>query len=207
MRVPVIAGAFPKNKAERDSYLEVSTRMTHDDDEAVAMSKFVEDVLSSLITLHRFPTRSELLSMADYYSGHEITSRYAGILANGLHLDLDDFLSTIESGNGVTGYIMTSGAFALYVIARSRCCSEAFSTVVAAGGDTDTIGAVVGAGMEAFFPGSSASGVDGRSFPSVEESTRFSYSGTLVRNILATAAIFIAHLPARLFWRVRSMAD
>ena len=66
---------------------------------------------------------------------------------SGLDMSCADFLIHIQCPYFVTGYILHTMPFSIYLIMREDGLQEAFRKIVQASGDTDTIGATVGSAL------------------------------------------------------------
>lgn len=144
MRLSIIAFKFKNNKEKRDSYLKSSTELTHNDKEAVYLTQQIGNVWSFIYNHNRVPNLTEIKELIVESDEYPISSKYISLLLGNYNKELNDFLELIESKKCVTGYIMTSGIFSLYLIMNFKNYKETLKDIILASGDTDTIGALIG---------------------------------------------------------------
>lgn len=143
MRVSIIAAYFSNDEFKRNEYIKASSETTHNNDETVKMTQIIGNVIAFVYENNKKPTKEELLKLLTC-SNSPLTEKYIKVLLNNLNSDLKTFLNAIDSNKMVTGYIMTSSVFILYVLYNAKDYKEAFEMIIEAAGDTDTIGAVIG---------------------------------------------------------------
>lgn len=144
MRLSIIAFKFKDIKEKRDAYLKASTELTHNDKEAIYLTQQIGNVWSFIYRHNRIPNLIEMKELIAEKDEFPISSKYISLLLENYHTKLNDFLELIESKKCVTGYIMTSGIFALYLIINFENYKETLKNIILASGDTDTIGALIG---------------------------------------------------------------
>lgn len=143
MRVSVISAYFSNDDKQRNEYIKASTEITHNNLETIRITQLIGNVIAYIYKNNKKPNYEELLILLKCVDS-PLTQKHIKILLENLNNDLDKFLNAIDSSKEVTGYIMTSSVFIIYVMHNSTNYKEAFEMIVKAGGDTDTIGAVIG---------------------------------------------------------------
>lgn len=143
MRVAVIAGYFANNEIKRNEYIKASSEIMHNHREAIKVTQLIGNVIAYIVRNNKKPNKEELIELLKC-DNFPLISQYIHRGLNNLDSDLESFLATINSSNQVTGYILTSCAFMIYVLHNTNNYKQAFEMIVKASGDTDTIGAVIG---------------------------------------------------------------
>lgn len=142
MRVSVIATYFYNNEDKRNEYIKTATEITHNNIETIKITQLIGNVIAHIVKNERKPIEKEYKEILK--CENQLTNKYINIFLNNLNADLDSYLKQAESSKQVTGYIMTSSIFILYILHNAKNYKEAFEMIIQASGDTDTIGAVVG---------------------------------------------------------------
>lgn len=140
MRVPVIALNFAHDSTLRNSYIKASTEITHKSPQSLSASIGVGNFITYLSNNGKIPKKEELNTILKSIE-EPIWEKYCELLIKNIDLNLDDFIRVIECQNGVTGYIMHTAIFSIYTLYHEQ---HPFEQIILAGGDTDTIGALVG---------------------------------------------------------------
>lgn len=143
MRVSVISAYFSDDEFKRNEYIKASSEITHNNEQAIQITQLIGNVIAYVYTNNKKPTYEELLTLLKC-SDDSLTEKYIKILIDNVDKDLYTFLKAIDSTKEVTGYIMTSSVFILYVLYNAKDYKEAFEMIIEGAGDTDTIGAVIG---------------------------------------------------------------
>lgn len=143
MRVAVIAGCFANNEIKRNEYIKASSEITHNHKETIKVTQLIGNVIAYIVRNNKKPNKEELKDLLKC-DNFPLISQYIHKSLNNLDSDLEHFLTTINSSQQVTGYIMTSCAFMLYILHNTENYKQAFEMIINASGDTDTIGAVIG---------------------------------------------------------------
>lgn len=152
MRAGVIGAYFYNDPARRKAFVAASTLLTHTDPKALIGSLAVatvvawevrqvsveegdsEDVLSELVTL----------SEADDDQWRVLVGQMGTALERAD--DVSQFAAVLGLEKGVSGYVYHTVPVAIYACLRHRGVFErALSAALDLGGDTDTVGAIVGA--------------------------------------------------------------
>jgi ADP-ribosylglycohydrolase len=148
MRSAVIGAFFAEDAGSRQAFVVASSRMTHTDPRAEIAAMAVAET-AALLTLDR---SGEILPMLPEIGDNDewrgICRKLADARAAGL--SVGEFADSMGLGRGVTGYAFHTVPVAIYSVLRHPDSFEA--ALVAAldcGGDTDTVGAIVGALMGA----------------------------------------------------------
>lgn len=198
MRVSIIAAYLYNNKFKRDDYIKASTEITHNNPEAIKITQLIGNVIAHIYAENRKPSKEELLRLLDC-EVNSLTYNFIKLLLNNLDSNLETFLKNIDSSKQVTGYIMTSGIFILYILYNAKNYQEAFEMIIKASGDTDTIGAVIGSMFavldENLLKEKKLSYI---LLTNNENIIKYSYLNNLVKNIVSIPIILI-HGILRLF--------
>jgi ADP-ribosylglycohydrolase len=152
MRVAILGAFFHEDTERREQYVRASTRLTHTDPRALTGSLAVAEVVASHMRTAQGqdPRPSEVLrtlrTLAARGDGEwpKLVDHIDASLARGDSVERFADRSGLE--NGVTGYVYHTVPVAIYAVLRHRGeFDEALRVVLALGGDTDTVGAIVGA--------------------------------------------------------------
>ena len=133
MRAAVVGGFFRDDTQRRRAFGEAVARVTHTDDRAVEGALYVAEVAAACARgAAPGPALDESLEVVKHPALREALER------------------SIDHPCETTGYVVHTVAFAAWCFRKhADDPMEALSETVAAGGDTDTIGAIVGAWLGA----------------------------------------------------------
>jgi len=147
MRSAIIGAYFATEPEQRKAFVLASTRLTHRSWQAeTAALAVAESVALALTNQHRDDANvlDVLATLSGESEWQNITSRIKTSLAAG-H-SVSDFVGGLNLKRGVTGYSLHVVPVALYAWLRHPDdFRTALSTALDCGGDTDTVGAIVGA--------------------------------------------------------------
>ncbi len=146
MRAAVIGAYFAKDPAKRQSFTEVSTRITHRDPRADEAARMIADA-AALACAGEEDEGKILRSLGSLIRSEEMKERFAVLhasLAGGEAASV--FANRIGRKEGfVSGFAPDSAAVALYAWLRHRRdFRSTIESVVRAGGDTDTVAFIAG---------------------------------------------------------------
>jgi ADP-ribosyl-[dinitrogen reductase] hydrolase len=157
MRVPVIAQFYSGNDEidanKRHEFIKASTIITHKNNDTVVATQGMGNFIAWISQNKRLPDKTELGQILWNTPIKDDTwTRYVTILTRHIDLPLNDFIEKLgcKTNHGVSGYIMHTAPFVIYVLyhlkhIHSLSYQDAFALIIQAGGDTDTIGAIVSA--------------------------------------------------------------
>lgn len=146
MRAAIIGVALADDSVRRREFVTASTQLTHTDPKANWASLAVAEC-AALESRHTFTT-TELRNQLDTISGE---AEWRTLVSNLFqHLDtasqVEQFADSLGLRNGVTGYSLHSVPVAIFAWLRHRPDFEkALVSALNCGGDTDSVGAIVGA--------------------------------------------------------------
>lgn len=154
MRATIIGAALP-DAAMRRAFCDASTRVTHTDPKAVYSARLIADAAALALRSHggKPPTVGQLSevwadgSPADP-DAHEQVAELLREVGEGLAVgwSVDQFAESIGLGKRVSGYVLHTLPVALFAFLRHPDDYWlAVQSAIRCGGDTDTVGAVVGA--------------------------------------------------------------
>jgi ADP-ribosylglycohydrolase len=150
MRVAAIGSFFAWDAERRREFTKAATRLTHTDERAEIAARAVVEA-SAWITRQEKPLEEFLPALFELSSNEEwqgICDKVAQ--AQSAKLSVEAFADSLGLKSGVTGYAFHTVPVALYSCLRHpKDFREALSAVLSCGGDTDTVGAIVGALMGA----------------------------------------------------------
>lgn len=190
MRVSVIATYFYDNEEKRNEYIKASTEITHNNIETIKITQLIGNVIAHIVKNERKPTEKEYNELLK--CENQLTSKYINIFLNNLNTDLDSYLKQAESSKQVTGYIMTSSIFILYVLHNAKNYKEAFEMIIQASGDTDTIGTVVGSMFSILDKNMvNDKAINKILFTNIESIENYGYFNLLIKNIISIPIILI----------------
>lgn len=141
MRIPMIAAFYDTNTNKRSQYIECSTKITHNNLEALAISKALGNFIAYLSVNGRLPSKEILKVLLTQQ--HKQWNSSVEVLIESLDLPLEQFLTKINCQKFVSGYILHTSLFALYIVYKNQDIKEVTTNIVKSGGDCDTIGALV----------------------------------------------------------------
>ncbi len=146
MRSAVIGVFFADDLERRRAFVTASTKITHMDPRAEIAALAVAEA-SALIVRGR---QEEILSMLPSVGDNEEWRALCQMLADAYSkkLSVVDFANTFGLARGVTGYAFHTVPVAIYaVLCHPNCFRTALNASLDCGGDTDTVGAIVGGMM------------------------------------------------------------
>ena len=154
MRAAIVGVFFHDDEVARRSTSDALARVTHTDPRAVEGARFVAEV-AAMTVKHGDPAEALEAARAVVTEATlaEAIGRAMALAREGAALDV------ATEALGTTGFVVHTVPFAAYAFARwGRDPMEAIAAVIRAGGDTDSIGAIVGAwcgalGGEGALPG------------------------------------------------------
>jgi ADP-ribosyl-[dinitrogen reductase] hydrolase len=145
MRSAIIGAYFFDDPAKRKEFVLAATRLTHTDPKASTAALAVAEAAASVILAQ--PPHEWAAKLRSLDHGEEWFT-ICQKLEDGLaaELSVDAFAETLGLPNAVSGYSYHSVPVALYAWLRSPTDFRAtLTSALNCGGDTDTIGAIVGA--------------------------------------------------------------
>jgi len=150
MRSAILGAYFAKDAERRRAFVSASTRLTHTDPKAETAALAVAEAatwsLGQSISVESWLSNLPLLGGDDEWL--EICRKLTMALTAGK--SVSEFANDLGLERGVTGYAYHSVPVALYAWLRhSDDFRAALTAVLDCGGDTDTVGAIVGALMGA----------------------------------------------------------
>lgn len=146
MRVPIIALFYAMNDNKRYDFIKASTETTHTNPDAIAASQGIGNFIAYIAKYEKLPSKHELKSVLLKMKVQDtIWLKYVDVLMLHVNSPLPQFLKALECEKQITGYIMHTAIASIYFIYQSLNPQEVFKKIIEASGDTDTIGAIVGA--------------------------------------------------------------
>ncbi len=141
MRAAIVGVFFHDDAVARRSTSDALARVTHTDARAVEGARFVAEVAAMAVTGDAPEEALEAaLAVVTEATLAEALGRAIALAREGAPLDV------AAKELGTTGFVLHTVPFAAYAFARwGRDPMEAIAAVIRAGGDTDSIGAIVGA--------------------------------------------------------------
>ena len=148
MRSAIIGAYFTEDPAKRRDYVLASARITHRgwqaETAALAIAEAAAIALESDGQFENAQILSTLRALSGESEWHERLSKME--LSLGRQDSVSDFARSLGLENGVTGYSLNVVPVALYSWLRHRGdFRSALISALECGGDTDTVGAIVGA--------------------------------------------------------------
>ncbi len=146
MRSAIIGMYFFDDPAKRSEFVSAATRLTHTDPKAEVAALAVAEAAAWAVLqqepMEQWASKLSALGAGDEWSG--ICRKLKQGLAEGK--SVLGFADALGLQNGVSGYSYHSVPVALYAWLRSpNDFREALTSALNCGGDTDTVGAIVGA--------------------------------------------------------------
>jgi ADP-ribosyl-[dinitrogen reductase] hydrolase len=146
MRSAIIGAYFFDEPEMRRAFVSASTRLTHTDPKAETAAMAVAEAAAWAVD-RKEPTNDLLLKLAQLGKDEEwkaICTKLEKALRDGD--SASSFAESLGQTKGVSGYSYHSVPVALYAFLRSLAnYREALTSALNCGGDTDTVGAIVGA--------------------------------------------------------------
>jgi len=150
MRSAIIGAYFAADPAKRRAFVSASTRLTHTDPKAETAALAVAEAAAWAVNQNE-PIKQWLTRLPDL--GHDeawtlICQKLAA--AHATAKSVEEFADSLGLQKGVTGYAYHSVPVALYACLRHLGdFRKALESALDCGGDTDTVGAIVGSIMGA----------------------------------------------------------
>ncbi len=150
MRSAIIGAYFHDDPGRREAFVRASTIMTHTDPRALVGSRAVAEVAAwEMVEGHRpDPAIDGLLATLRGLDNGEEWTGHVDRMVQGLESqrDIYEFAALMGVNRGVRGYIYETVVVAIYSWLRYRGeYDTAVRLALNLGGDTDTVGAIVGA--------------------------------------------------------------
>ena len=152
MRTAVIAAYFPDDPVIRRQFAEAHTKITHSDPKATTATIAITEIAATLLHANSLPEEGIILSILRAASQpndpeweHIIDSMHQGWKES---VSLPDFLNTIggNAQRGITGYAYQTVPAVIYAGFQSKWdFQKTITSIISAGGDTDTTAAIAGA--------------------------------------------------------------
>ncbi len=148
MRSAILGAYFAADAAKRREFVRASTRLTHRGWQAETAAMAVAECSALAASSSSPPDISRLLSTLRELSPepdwHQCLSHIRAGLAR--KASVWDFAHVLGSENGVSGYALHVVPVAIYAwLFHQRDFKSALTAAIACGGDTDTVGAILGA--------------------------------------------------------------
>lgn len=144
MRVPIIALYYKHDCEKRENFIEVSTILTHKNEDTVLASKAIGNFVAYLANNQQLPNQESLQEILNFKTQNKNWHQYATLLVENINLPQEEFLKKINCEKLVSGYIMHTSIFSIYLMHHSYNMKDSFEKIIQASGDTDTIGALIG---------------------------------------------------------------
>jgi ADP-ribosylglycohydrolase len=148
MRSAIIGVFFADDPEQRRAFTLASSRLTHRSWQAEIAALAVAEVAALAVRNQGPPNRTEVITLMRALSQEREwqtrISEIEGCLAS--DAPVADYVSRLGLAKGVTGYALHVVPVAVYAWLCHPCdFPSAMSSVIACGGDTDTVGAILGA--------------------------------------------------------------
>lgn len=145
MRMPIISMILANNKNRLD-YLNMSTELTHKGLEINTITNQMSNLFVEIYKNKKLPEKEKLKNIFILNNEKELNNwnETLKIFFDSKDENLSDFLNKIKCEKGVSGYAVHTAIFIMYVLYNTKSIEEAFNMVIEVGGDTDTIGAILG---------------------------------------------------------------
>lgn len=146
-----VFGAVIADDAKRAAFVEASTRLTHTDPKALIGARTVAEIVRRIVKRdsHERPPVNDLLdTLRDIAPQETAWCELLEQMRNGWanELTVTDFADRLGLQKGVSGYVYHTVPVAVYAWYRHfGDFRRTLESVIACGGDTDTVGAIAGA--------------------------------------------------------------
>jgi len=147
MRCAVIGAYFAGDEKRRTDYVAACTRLTHTDPKALTAARAVAELVAAIVG-GRLPVGETPVALLAGLDADPLWQELVGNLAKAAAggASVTEFAAGLGLRRGVTGYAWHSVPVAIYAWWRHRGDFRAIlEAAFACGGDTDTVGAIVGA--------------------------------------------------------------
>ncbi|MDB6028219.1 MAG: ADP-ribosylglycohydrolase [Verrucomicrobiales bacterium] len=150
MRVGVIGAVFANDLIQRRKFTRAATQLTHTDVRAEIGAIAVVEAVAWIIRAEK-PFEEFLPTLGDLTENEEWRALCRKLVdAKSRNLTVNEFADALGLERGVTGYVFHTVPIALYACAQHpHNFHDALSAALTCGGDTDTVGAIVGCLMGA----------------------------------------------------------
>jgi ADP-ribosylglycohydrolase len=148
MRSAIIGAFFADKPQAWREFVRASSQLTHRSWQAETAALAVAEIVSLILTRQQPPPNSDVLSTLQRLSPEEEWQKLIAEIgeALGANESVAEFASRLSLENGVTGYALHVVAVAAYVWMIHRAdFRSAMTEALNCGGDTDTVGAILGA--------------------------------------------------------------
>jgi ADP-ribosylglycohydrolase len=146
MRSAILGAYFVDEPAKRHAFVSVATRITHTDPKAETAALAVAEAAAWAVSHHESTEEfvRRLPSLGQDSEWQSLCQKLSDALSRGA--TVSSFAEELGLGNGVSGYAYHSVPVALYAWLRhAGDFPAALKAALDCGGDTDTVGAIVGA--------------------------------------------------------------
>jgi len=161
MRTAIIAAYFPDDADTRRQFVEAQTRITHTDPKALTASQAITEIAATLLKSESPPPQDTILKIlenANRYISPHCPNDWEEIIAamkDGWEQNstLSDFLHSIGGNpkHGISGYAYHTVPAVIYAGVKYQWdYQQVITSMIKAGGDTDTTAAIAGALCGAF---------------------------------------------------------
>ncbi len=147
MRAAIIGAVFASDAERRRAFVAASTRLTHTDPRAEVAALAVAELAGFIVRESRVPARAEALAMLHGCGADAEWTTVIDKLGMALAYaqSTREYAASIGCDGFVTGYSYHSVPVALYATLRHpESFDDALLSALVCGGDTDSVGAVVG---------------------------------------------------------------
>lgn len=198
MRVPIIAIHLPYNLEKRNKYIKISTQLTHHQPEAIMISKAIGNFIAYIYKYGKLPDILENLD--DIFLANENETWKNSLKKITKNLLFEDFLKEIGCEKFVSGYILHTALVSLYIIYYQKSLEECFNMIIEASGDTDTLGALVGAYLSLIFNNDAVLSKQDKIIlpPLIHDSTFKTWVKIFIKNVLLIPIVYF-HVFMRFF--------
>jgi ADP-ribosyl-[dinitrogen reductase] hydrolase len=146
MRSAVLGVFFAHEPAKRRKFVHAATTLTHSDPRAEVAAAAVAEAAAWAAGLSPHPDGllDALATLSDNPEWQSIVAKMKDALSRSL--SVSEFAAALGLTRGVTGYAFHTAPIAIYATLRhADDFPAALTSVIACGGDTDTVGAIAGA--------------------------------------------------------------
>lgn len=145
MRAPVLGALFPHDAQARRTFCDACSIVTHTDQRAIDGARVMAEsvALSPQVVDGSLGRNDFLAHLTSQCESQEWKAVLSQMEAKG---DAREFAKSIGSFGKVTGYVMQSVPVAIYIwLSEPQKPRSGLETAIRLGGDTDTVGAMLGA--------------------------------------------------------------
>lgn len=144
MRSTIIGVLYREDTVKRKEFALAACRVTHVDPRAEESALLVAE--AAALASKRLPTSEVISTLGGLITSEEMTSRFRSLqVALATETSVLDFASQIGCAQGVSGFAPNTVSVALFAWMRHRGDFETtIRSVIACGGDTDTVAAITG---------------------------------------------------------------